>query len=368
VVGGAELLAHRIASNLNGFQVRVVALGHPEAARFDRDMTVEVCRTRLNSRDRHSLKALNGRVMYEAARLRTDVLLSFHVALMPAALALRALGVPFVQYAYAKEFGVYPRATRHAMRTADAIVAISRYTASLARSTGAPGTRIHRVLPGVDSDVIRERSGAHSASPTLITVSRLDEAYKGHDVILRALPLIRQAVPDTSWIVIGDGRLRGSIEAAAASFPEGTVRVLGRVSDEARDEWLGHAHVFVLPSRVPEDLSGGEGFGIAALEASAHGLPVVAGDRGGTADAVIDGQTGLLVDASSPEAVAEAAVRLLGDPVEAERMGEAGLARARELSWRRAGDEVAAILQDVLDARGREPTPSHPVVDRSAHG
>ena len=71
--------------------------------------------------------------------------------------------------------------------------------------------------------------------------------------------------------------MRRDLERAAASLPDGAVRVLGRVSDTERDEWLDCAAVFVLPSRIPEDLAGGEGFGIAALEASARGVPVVAG-------------------------------------------------------------------------------------------
>src|SRR5215218_2116155 len=130
MIGGAELLAGRVASNLRGFDVRVVTLGHPEAPACDADLTVAVRRTRRPSRARHSLKGLNGRLLVEAARFRPDALLSMHVALAPAALALRTLRIPFVQYLYAKEFGRYPRATRAAVRRADAIIAISRYTAS----------------------------------------------------------------------------------------------------------------------------------------------------------------------------------------------------------------------------------------------
>jgi phosphatidylinositol alpha-1,6-mannosyltransferase len=352
MVGGAELLAHRVASNLRAFDVRVVTLGHSDAARCDADMTIEVARASRTSGERHSLKVLNWRVLYEAARFRPHVVLSIHVSLAPAALALRALNAPFVLYVHAKEFAQYPRVSRLAMRRADAIVAVSRYTASLAESAGAPKARIYRIMPGVDTVRTVETPGARSRDPMLITVSRLDEAYKGHDVILQALPLIRRVLPNASWVVIGDGPLRADIEAAAASLPEGAVRMLGRVSDKERDEWLGRAHVFVLPSRVPKDLAGGEGFGIAALEASAHGLPVVAGEHGGTADAVVDKETGLLVDATSAKGVAEAVLRLFGNGAEARRMGAAGRARARELSWERVGGDVGEVLRKVMAASG----------------
>ena len=345
VVGGAELLAERVATNLEGFRVRVVTLAHPEAERHDAGLPVEVVRARLRSGDRHSLKALNAKLISEAARFRPDVVLSIHVSATPMALVLKALRVPFVQYIHAKEFGVYPRVTSVAMRRADAIVAVSRYTQSLAEGAGAPPDRIHRILPGVDSDHIPERSGSAAPEPTLLTVSRIDEAYKGHDVVLAALPTIRESIPDASWVVIGDGPLRGAIETAGAALPAGAVRVLGRLDDAKRDEWLERARVFVLPSRVPADLAGGEGFGIAALEASAHGLPVVAGRYGGTADAVVDGETGLLVDPTDPEAVAAAVVHLLREPDEAERMGAAGRARARQLSWARAGKAVSEVLR-----------------------
>jgi phosphatidyl-myo-inositol dimannoside synthase len=349
LVGGAELLAHRVATNLRGFDVRVVTLGHPDATRFDADVAVPVARTSRSSGDRHSLKALNGRLIYEAMCFRPDVLLSIHVSLSPSARALRAFGVPFVQYVHAKEFGVYPRVSGLAMRGADAVVAVSRYTVALAEGAGAPAARIHRILPGVDVPPSGVSRG--SGDPMLITVSRLDDAYKGHDVVLRALPLIRRAVPDASWVVIGDGPLREHVQAAALSLPGGAVRVLGRLADEERDEWLDRARVFVLPSRIPDDLAGGEGFGIAALEASAHGLPVVAGATGGTADAVVHERTGLLVDPTSPEAVAEAVLRLLRNPAEAARIGAAGRARARELSWERVGDDVATVLTKVMGTR-----------------
>jgi phosphatidylinositol alpha-1,6-mannosyltransferase len=103
-----------------------------------------------------------------------------------------------------------------------------------------------------------------------------------------------------------------------------------------------------MPSRV--DGSGfGEGFGIVYVEAGARGLPVVAGNVGGAVDAVVDGETGLLVDPESPEEVANALSDLLLDRARAQRMGRAGWEHARSFSWGRTASEVEAVL-DALTA------------------
>jgi phosphatidylinositol alpha-1,6-mannosyltransferase len=105
------------------------------------------------------------------------------------------------------------------------------------------------------------------------------------------------------------------------------------VTNDERDAWLERAHLFAMPSRVPGGGLGGEGFGIVYLEASWRGLPVVAGNVGGAVDAVVDGETGLLVDANDPVDVADAVTRLLVDQQLSHKLGEQGATRAREFAW-----------------------------------
>jgi phosphatidylinositol alpha-1,6-mannosyltransferase len=128
------------------------------------------------------------------------------------------------------------------------------------------------------------------------------------------------------------------------------VRFLGAVDATERDAWLDRAHAFAMPSRVPDGGIGGEGFGIAFIEAGAHGLPVLAGDRGGARDAVRHGETGLLVDATDPRAVADGLITLLSDRAYAQRLGAAGAARARELAWPRVAAAVEELLLEVSAA------------------
>ncbi len=163
--------------------------------------------------------------------------------------------------------------------------------------------------------------------------------------MLEALPAIRARVPGVRWVVVGDGPLRAELEARAARLGiRDIVTFAGAVSDAERDAWLDRAHVFAMPSRLPPGGAGGEGFGIVYLEAGAHGLPVVAGAAAGAVDAVLDGETGLLVAPNDPAAVAGAIADLLLDRDRARRLGEAGARRAAQLSWPR----MVARVEDVL--------------------
>jgi phosphatidylinositol alpha-1,6-mannosyltransferase len=178
-------------------------------------------------------------------------------------------------------------------------------------------------------------------------VARLTDWHKGHDVMIRALPLVRTRVPDVQWIVVGDGRLRHEYERrVSASGLREQVMFLGEVDDLERDRWLGRARVFAMPGRLTAN-GGGEGFGIAYLEAAAHGLPAVAGNAAGACDAVIDHVTGLLVDPTDHVAVANAVTRLLLDRQLAESLGRAGELHARSLAWPKVAQKVEDLLHRV---------------------
>ncbi|HEX5853622.1 MAG TPA: glycosyltransferase family 4 protein [Solirubrobacteraceae bacterium] len=369
--GGIQLLTHRIATGVAGLDTRVLALEEPGAASFDARGDLAVRRVRADGRlGSGRMVALNAAAVSEARRFRPDVTLSMHVVASPAAaLIRRALGARTVQYFHANEIGGKPRLTAFAARRANVAVAVSSYTAGLIAATGVVPAQLRVIPPGVDlpSDPTVERGShaqPHTARPTdgaevpqdraeldravrstLLTIARLKDSYKGHDVLLRALALVRERVPDVKLVVIGDGPLRGDLERLAGAMGVGeAVSFLGAVSDEQRDRWLRRADVFAMPSRLPLDGLAGEGFGIVYLEAAAHGMPVVAGDVGGALDAVADGVTGLLVDPTDPRAVADALIRLLLDRELARRLGRAGAERAKGFAW----SLIAARVQEVL--------------------
>jgi phosphatidyl-myo-inositol dimannoside synthase len=347
--GGIQLLAHRLANSIEGFDTRVVALDCPGARSFDAGGEVRVRRVRSDRRLRGARNLpLNLATLAQALGFRPDVTLSMHLVASPAASAIRRLqGARTVQYFHAREIEDKPRLAAFAAQQADAVIAVSSCTAQLVAATGAQPARTRLIPPGVDLPA--DTRPLPAERPTLVTVARLEHRYKGHDVLVRALALVRERVPGVEWVVIGDGPLRGELEALARScgVADG-VRFLGPLPDAERDTWLRRADVFAMPSRVPDGGTAGEGFGIVYMEAAAHGKPVVAGNVGGAVDAVLDGETGLLVDPTDPAAVAAAIARLLLDAELARRMGEAGARRARDFAWPVIAARVEALLREQL--------------------
>lgn len=347
VGGGISALVERAVSSLPTIEARVVTIG-AEGTTSKAAGRAEVYRVgRKGTGNKLAVAALNAAAITHARRFRPDAVLSAHPVAVPATAWLGRLGrLPVVQYAHANEFRNRPRLARIALAKARAVIAVSRYARDLAVAAGCDEDKLRVIHPGVDvpdSAVVPRRE-----RPTVLTVARLHDAYKGHDTILRALPAVRAAVPDVEWVVIGDGRLRESLEQEAADQGlTGAVRFLGTVSDSERDAWYGRAHVFSMPSRLPADGIGGEGFGIVYLEAAARGLPVVAAAAGGALDAVADRETGILVPADDHDALAQALISLLADPSRARAMGARGSDRARTFSWQRHGTDVERLLMEV---------------------
>jgi phosphatidylinositol alpha-1,6-mannosyltransferase len=290
--------------------------------------------------------ALNAAALRDGLCRPPDVILSLHLFAAPGALALaRTLRRPWVQWVHGMEVPQKPTLARVALSRANAVVAVSAYSRSLAVDAGADRRRVRVVWPGVDlSDMTPRR--ARSDNRTVLTVSRLAERYKGHDTLARAMPLVRARVPGTEWVVIGDGPLRCRLEALARSSGA-NARFVGDVGDHERNAWFDRADVFCMPSRLPGGGFAGEGFGIVFLEAGLHELPVVAGNVGGARDAVIPGETGLLVDPTDHVALAGALTDLLTDRRRAAGLGRAGAARAREHAWPAVAARVKEVLDDV---------------------
>ena len=347
--GGIQLVSERLAAGIECFQTRVLALATPGAAQFDGARSTIVRRVGVAELPRVGrLALLNASAVREALRFRPDLTLSMHIVASPAAAAIRrALGVPFVQYFYADEIGARPGLAAFAATQANVGIALSGYTVELVRATGAAHASITVIPVGVD--VPADPTPEPVDRPTFLTVARIQERYKGHDVLVRALALVRAKVPDVQWLVLGDGSLRPGIEALANSYRvTDSIRFLGSVSDERRNSWLRRAHVLAMPSRLPAGGFAGEGFGIAYLEAGAYGKPVVAGNVGGALDAVLDGETGLLVDPLEPLAIAGAITSLLQDERLAARLGASGRARAELHAWPLICARVQTALLELI--------------------
>lgn len=182
--------------------------------------------------------------------------------------------------------------------------------------------------------------------PILLTTARLIWR-KGHETVLRALPRILAAFPETRYQIVGEGPERPRLEALARELGVAArVTFCGQVAHAERERLLRAATLFVLPCREsPTDY---EGFGIAFLEAMQHGKAVIGGRSGGVPDVVLHGETGLLVPPDDPEALATTILALLRQPDEAARLGRNGWEHARShYRWDLIAAEYVAAMREV---------------------
>ncbi|MEV0681869.1 glycosyltransferase family 4 protein [Actinosynnema sp. NPDC050436] len=237
----------------------------------------------------------------------------------------------------------------------DVVTFVSRYTRSRFAAAFGPMAALEHLPSGVDTDVfapdpaarseIRDRYGLGDR-PVVVCVSRL-VPRKGQDVLVRALPEIRRQVPDAALLLVGGGPCAEALTRMAASAGVAEHVVLtGSVPWSELPAHYNAGDVFAMPCRTRGRGLDVEGLGIVYLEASATGLPVVAGRSGGAPETVRDGVTGTVVDGRAVSEVAAEVVRLLEDRDLAAKMGSAGREWvARDWRW----DDLAARLACLVD-------------------
>jgi phosphatidylinositol alpha-1,6-mannosyltransferase len=211
---------------------------------------------------------------------------------------------------------------------------------------GVDTTRF-RPLPAIERASTRARFGLPPSGPMVLSVSRL-VPRKGMDTLIEAVSRIAPRHPQLTLVMAGEGRDRSRLDrlATKAGVP---VRMLGRVPAPDLADLYACADVFALCCRARWGGLEQEGFGIVFLEAAAAGIPSVAGDSGGSAEAVVDGDTGFVVDPADVTAVADAIDRLVSDPALASRQGQAARQRA-ESDF--AYDGLARRLEAAIDQLG----------------
>lgn len=196
-----------------------------------------------------------------------------------------------------------------------------------------------------EDDENRARSLWNGGSLRLLTVSRL-AARKGVDTAVRAAAALSQEFPGLRYVIAGDGAEATALRDLAAQSGAGEcVRFAGEVGEGAKSALYGSADIFVLPSRpAPDGGADMEGFGIVFLEAGYYGLPAAAGNAGGAAEAVEDGQTGMLCDGGSPESLIQVLRTLASDEELRRRLGENARQKARAALWPRRVGELLRVL------------------------
>ncbi|MGW3659606.1 glycosyltransferase family 4 protein [Streptomyces sp. NPDC005151] len=365
--GGIQAFLHNMALRLDPGQLVVYAStwkrspeGVAATAAFDAEQPFTVVR------DRTTMLLPTPRVTRRAVQLLrehdcTSVWFGAAAPLGLMAPALRRAGARrLVATTHGHEAGwAQLPASRQLLRRigegTDTITYLGEYTRSRIAGALTPEAvgRMVQLPPGVDErtfhpdsggDRIRARLGL-SDRPVVVCVSRL-VPRKGQDTLILAMPAILAREPDAVLLIVGGGPYAKELEKLAAETGvTDSVRFTGPVPWEELPAHFGAGDVFAMPCRTRRGGLDVEGLGIVYLEASATGLPVVAGDSGGAPDAVLDGETGWVVRGGSVEETADRVATLLGDPELCRRMGERGRAWVEE-KWR--WDLLAEHLKALL--------------------
>ncbi|WP_137873292.1 glycosyltransferase family 4 protein [Rhodococcus sp. Q] len=238
--------------------------------------------------------------------------------------------------------------------TTDAVTYVSKYTRRRFSAAFGPRAGLEHVPPGVDSETFRPDPAARAElraryglgeRPTILCLSRL-VPRKGQDVLIRALPQIRRAIDGAVLVIVGGGPYEESLRRLTRSVGvEDHVVFTGGVPSAELAAHHTIADVFAMPCRTRGAGLDVEGLGIVYLEASASGVPVIAGASGGAPETVREGETGHVVNGRSVSAVAESVISVLEDRDRAAAMGVAGRAWVAE-QWR--WDVLAAKLASLL--------------------
>jgi phosphatidylinositol alpha-1,6-mannosyltransferase len=306
--------------------------------------------------------AVADRVEDVAREVGAQVLLfgaAYPLALLGPRLARR--GLPYLSGAHGFEYwlslapGTHTLMRRATSRAARVVVLCSAFIARTVRtavpgsvpvSVLYPGADVDRFHPDLETASIRAALGIGDR-PLAVCVSRL-VARKGQDMLIRAMPAIREQVDDAALLIVGGGPEEDRLRRLADDSSD--VFFAGEVPEADLPRYYAVADVFAMPCRTRLGGLEVEGWGNVFIEAAACGVPVVVGDSGGAREALVDGGTGILVDGKRVDDVADAVGSLLADPTRAAAMGAAGRERVlRSHRWPDIATQLAVWLREAVE-------------------
>lgn len=346
--GGIQRVIANVALGIaaRGRDVIVVAPRTHDGGRFDRTVPYRVARYATFANKLVGMLSIVPTYLraVRSSRDKTTIVSIWWPVGVAVAIVPKALRGRFVVLAHGSE--IAPTRTgprrwimRFVYRRADAVLANSSFTQALLARVGTVAN-VGRIAMAVDGTPI---APTRAVAPTIVSVGRLIER-KGFDRTLDAIASLADEFPDLHYVVVGAGPQGDALEARARALGIAErVRFLGRVSDEELRAAYASAWIFALPTRlVVDDV---EGFGLVYLEAAMAELPAIGGLGSGAVDAIVDGETGYLVDGTDVAAIAGALRRLLVDPDSAAAMGRRARARALTFTWDHTVDDVLAALE-----------------------
>ena len=334
--GGIQSYLSSICEFLGPGRVLVVAPKDDLDYRFDKSVNFEVIRVRFPSGNVRNLKRIFFFLHLLAICLKKkfDFIYCGHttsVGVFSLALA-RFFNKPLITFTYALEIlkNKDKKLLKKVLDWSDYIVTLGNFMKRELKNMGYPEDKIIVISPTVDT----KRFSPKKPDPKLIknyglenkkvilTVGRI-VPRKGHEQILKAMAEIIGEVPNTVYLIVGEGPELENIKQLTKDLQlSNHVVFLGRIAHDLLPDLYNLCSVFVTANRnIEGDV---EGFGIVFIEASACEKPVVGGKFGGSVDAIDDGRSGFLVDSEDPSSIAKACLKLLTDPSLSKKMGKYG--------------------------------------------
>ena len=281
------------------------------------------------------------------------------ISLGPIGLLFKRLyGIPYFIYFFGHEHECYlnvpfvQKLFRISLEQSDKIIAISEFARRELLNIGLKDEKIVVVTPGVDIDKFNPRLDASeiikkynlNGKKVILSVSRLVEE-KGEDMVIKSLPLVLEKENKIVYLIVGTGHYEATLKHLVQKNDlQNNVIFAGYVPDKYLSLYYSACDVFIRNSKPLQGRA--EGFGIVFLEANACGKPVIGGKAGGVPDAVVDGETGILVDPFNTEEIASAIIRILNDKEYANKLGRNGRKRVEaEYTWERKAQQLEALLQ-----------------------
>ncbi|MEW6558437.1 MAG: glycosyltransferase family 4 protein, partial [Elusimicrobiota bacterium] len=243
-----------------------------------------------------------------------------------------------------------------ALRKANAVIANSNFTKTKIVEYSVSSDKVTIVNPCIKAGIfypkqeeaitIRKKYNLENKK-VLLSVGRL-VTRKGHDFVIKALPNILKSFPDTIYLIVGKGNEKNRLRELVKGLTlEKNVVFVGYVPDSELNGYYNACDIFIMPSR---ELSGDvEGFGIVYLEANACRKPVIGGKTGGIQDAIVDGETGLLVKPTDIKEISDAVIKILSDEKLATTLGNKGYTRiVNEFSSKRITEKINNTLFSIF--------------------
>ena len=362
--GGIQTFVYEIVARFNPESVVVLASDWANSNEFDTGLDYKVVRAKSKVL-LPTKKTLSLAAQLIAEHNIDQVVFGASAPLGLLAKPLRKLGIKkIIAFTHGHEVGwaktpLTKSLLRRIAKDVDSLTYLTAYTKAgilkgLPKNTES---KMYQLLPGVDTQLFNPSNKVAGAQiradlgfadrPTIVSVSRL-MARKGHDQLIKAIPEISKSIPGVALVIVGDGKYRKSLQKLVRKLKlTNDVYFSGKVPYADLPNWYAVGDVFAMPCRTRMANWDVEGLGIVYLEASATGLPVVAGDSGGAPEAVIPGKTGYVVGGRDSKMLIKQLIALLSDENLRVELGQNGRDWVcKDWTWDQAYQEVQTLLSN----------------------